>query len=89
MFEGVHIEKALWSTLDDMLEYVSCPESLFLFFTLDHQNYSQWLFQLSANWKFTKDFVNSIEQIYGEKNYKIKGKGGIIRLSDNPSSLQK
>lgn len=67
MFGGVHIEKALWSTLDDMLEYVSCPESLFLFFTLDHQNYSQWLSQLSANWKFTKDF-----QIYQLNKYMEK-----------------
>ena len=67
MFGGVHIEKALWSTLDDMLEYVSCPESLFLFFTLDHQKYSQWLFQLSANWKFTKDF-----QIYQLNKYMEK-----------------
>ena len=49
--------------------------------------------ELSANWtiqKTNKTFSNSpIDQTHEQENYKIKGKGGNIGLTENPSSSQK
>ena len=84
--------------------YTSCLESLkLLFLALGHQNYRRWRWFEYNDWQTTwrivceltiqktnKTFSNSpIDQIHEQENYKIKGKGGIIGLTENPSSSQK
>ena len=102
MFRGALIEKALWSTLDDMLEYFTFNEwkeieavyklpriSVLVLYSWPSKLQSM-AFPVVCKLEIHKRFSNlSIEQIYGQENCKIKSKGGIIGLSDNPSSLQK
>ena len=90
------------------LYITSLQDLMYLFFALDHQNYSRWLSvhindilsfdsnSLSlckANWtlrKTNKRFSNlPLDQIHEQQNAIIKGKGGVVGLTQNPSALKR
>lgn len=89
--------------------YVECLEALmFLFFALDHYNYSRWVsvhlrdmksLPASIKEEFQKHWVVTktshrfsalpIDQTHEQENAKVKSKGGIIGLTENPIALQR
>ncbi|KAG1678099.1 hypothetical protein GQR58_013587 [Nymphon striatum] len=88
--------------------YVDCLDSLnYLFFALDHFNYSRWvsvhLRDMNALRTLESDFQNHwvvqktqkrysrispIDQVHEQENCKIKGKGGVIGITENQAALQ-
>ncbi|KAG1674335.1 hypothetical protein GQR58_015133 [Nymphon striatum] len=88
--------------------YVDCLDSLiYLFFALDHFNYSRWVSvhvrDMNALRTLESDFQNHwvvqktqkrflkipIDQVHEQKNCKIKGKRGVIGITENQAALQK
>ncbi|KAG1650849.1 Kelch domain-containing protein 4 [Nymphon striatum] len=88
--------------------YVDCLDSLiYLFFALDHFNYSRWVSvhvrDMNALRILESDFQNHwvvqktqkrfskipIDQVHEQENCKIKGKGGVIGITENQSALQR
>ena len=89
--------------------YVEVLELLmFLFFALDHQNYSRWLSihlrdMKSLPQNFLDDFKEHwvvmknnnrfsaipIDQTHEQENAKVKGKGGVIGLTENPDAFKR
>ena len=89
--------------------YVSTlQELMYLFFALDHPNYSRWLsvhihdmlsmdgeFRelLSHNWTLQKTGNRfskiPLDQVNEQQNDIIKGKGGIIGLTENPTAMSR
>ena len=89
--------------------YVESLEALmFLFFALDHYNYSRWVTihlrdmealpsavrdQFAQNWVVSKSqhrFSSMpIDQVHEQENAKVKGKGGVIGLTESPGALQR
>ena len=87
--------------------YVEALESLaFLFFAMDHFNYSRWIpvhlrDMTSLPVKLRDDFSKfwavsktnnrfsaiPIDQAHEQENSKVKGKGGVVGLTDNPTAL--
>ncbi|KAG1663262.1 hypothetical protein GQR58_020491 [Nymphon striatum] len=88
--------------------YVDCLDSLiYLFFALDHFNYSRWVSvhvrDMNALRTLESDFQNHwvvqktqkrfskipIDQVHEQENCKIKGKGGVIGITENQAALQR
>ena len=87
--------------------YVEALESLaFLFFAMDHFNYSRWIpvhlrDMTSLPVKLRDDFSKfwavsktnnrfsaiPMDQVHEQENSKVKGKGGVVGLTDNPTAL--
>ena len=80
---------------------------MFIFFAVDHYNYSRWASvhlrdmkslpeavkeDLMKNWvvqKTSRRFsAISLDQTHKQENAKVKGKGGVIGLTENPVALQ-
>ena len=100
IFIRVHREK-------DFPLYVEALEILaFLFFAMDHFNYSRWIpvhlrDMTSLPVKLRDDFSKfwavsktnnrfsaiPIDQVHEQENSKVKGKGGVVGLTDNPTAL--
>lgn len=93
----------------DFLLYVQCLEALmFLFFALDHYNYSRWASVHLRDMKalppavkedFQKHWVVAkssrrfsalpIDQTHEQENARVKGKGGAIGLTENPTAFRR
>lgn len=89
--------------------YIESLEGLmFMFFALDHYNYSRWVSvhirdmkslpdtvkdELAEHWvvsKSSKRFSRiPLDQVHEQENCKVKGKGGIIGLTENSAALQR
>jgi len=89
--------------------YIETLESLmFLFFALDHYNYSRWVSvhlrdmkclppdfkaDLEKFWVVSKSSRRfsaiPIDQTHEQENKKVKGKGGAVGLTENPSALKR
>lgn len=95
-------------TKDFDLYVESLKDLMFLFFALDHYNYSRWVSvhvrdMESLSPEFRDDFqkywvVNKtchrfsaipIDQVHEQENAKVKGKGGVIGLTENPDAFQR
>ena len=79
---------------------------MFIFFALDHYNYSRWVSvhlrdmkslpggieaQFCQNWvilKTSRRFSTiPLDQAHEQENAKVKGKGGVVGLTENPVAL--
>ena len=89
--------------------YVESLEALmFLFFALDHYNYSRWITihirdmkalppllqdEFGKYWVVNKSqhrfSAIPIDQVHEQENARVKGKGGVIGLTESPAALQK